>query len=323
MDRQQATVRMEELRREIERHNRLYYVQDQPEITDAEYDLLFRELTGLEEEFPDLAAADSPTRRVGGAPLDKFVQVVHRLPMLSLDNAFSEEDMRDFDRRIKRALGLSPEEELEFVCEPKMDGLAISLTYEKGEFTLGATRGDGTVGENVTHNLRTVKSLPLRLEAAVPPALLEVRGEVFLPLAAFRNMNREREENGEAPFMNPRNAAAGSIRQLDPRITSRRPLALFCYAPGVAEGIDFTTQSRFLEALGAFGLPVNPLTRTVRGVDAVCSYHREMEAARETLPYEIDGIVIKVDSFHLQRELGERSRMPHWAIAWKFPPGRR
>jgi DNA ligase (NAD+) len=201
-----------------------------------------------------------------------------------------------------------------------MDGLAISLTYERGEFVLGATRGDGTTGENVTHNLRTVKSLPLRLAAADPPALLEVRGEVFLPLAAFRAMNREREENGEAPLMNPRNAAAGSLRQLDPRITARRPLAVVCYAPGVAEGVEFDSQSRFLDTIKTFGLPVNPLTRTARGIDAVAAYHREMEEKREDLPYEIDGVVIKVNSFQLQRELGERSRMPHWAIAWKFPP---
>ena len=320
MEKHAAKIRIDELRREIERHNRLYYVLDRPEITDAEYDRLFRDLFELESRFPDLVTPDSPTQRVGGAPLEKFAQVTHRIPMLSLDNAFNEEDMRDFDERVKRELALPSDRELEYVCEPKMDGLAVSLAYERGEFTIGATRGDGTTGEDVTQNLRTVKSLPLRLAVHQPPPLFEVRGEVFLPLEAFQRMNREREENGEEPFANPRNAAAGSIRQLDPRITARRPLAIFSYAPGALKGMEFTSHDQFLKTIGQWGLPVNPLTRKVRGLDAVYAYHREMEEKREALPYEIDGVVVKIDSFSLQRELGEKTRMPKWAIAWKFPP---
>jgi DNA ligase (NAD+) len=320
MEKTAAERRINELRVEIERHNRLYYLEDRPEITDSEYDRLFRELLDLEAKFSDLAIPDSPTQRVGGAPLDKFVQVTHRIPMLSLENAFDEEDMRDFDERVKRELALPFDHELEYVCEPKMDGLAVSLTYERGDFSGGATRGDGTIGEDVTRNLRTVKSLPLRLAADRPPLLIEVRGEVYLPVEAFRKMNRDREENGEEPFANPRNAAAGSIRQLDSRITAKRPLAIFCYGPGALEGMEFTSHHQFLETIGRWGLPVNPHTRKVRGLEAVCAYHREIEARRETLPYEIDGVVVKIDSSALQRELGEKTRMPRWAIAWKFPP---
>jgi DNA ligase (NAD+) len=320
MERHAAQARMEELRRELEHHNRLYYVLDRPEIGDAEYDALFRELVKLEKEFPDLVTPDSPTQRVGGKPLDKFVQVTHRMPMLSLENAFGEDEMGEFDKRLKRELALPFEHELEYVCEPKMDGLAVSLTYEQGRFSVGATRGDGFVGEDVTLNLRTVKCLPLRLAGNQPPRLLEVRGEVYLPLTAFRKMNREREENGETPFANPRNAAAGSIRQLDPRITAKRPLAIFCYAPGAVDGVELNSQHQFLETIGRWGLPVNPLTRKVKGLQAVHAYHREIEEKRESLPYEIDGVVVKVDSFPLQRELGEKTRMPKWAIAWKFPP---
>ena len=320
MEKHAAETRIGDLRREIERHNRLYYVEDRPEISDAEYDRLFRELLELEKRFPDLVTPDSPTQRVGGAPLEKFTQVTHRIPMLSLDNAFNEEDMRDFDERVKRELALPSDHELVYVCEPKMDGLAVSLTYERGEFTIGATRGDGTTGEDVTQNLRTVKSLPLRLAVHEPPPLFEVRGEVFLPLEAFQKMNREREENGEEPFANPRNAAAGSIRQLDPRITARRPLAIFSYAPGALKGIELASHDQFLKTIAQWGLPVNSLTRKVRGLDAVYAYHREIEEKRESLPYEIDGVVVKIDSFPLQRELGEKTRMPKWAIAWKFPP---
>lgn len=320
MEKHAAEARIGELRREIERHNYLYYVQDRPEITDTEYDTLYRELAKLEGEFPELIAFDSPTQRVGGAPMEKFAQVTHHVPMLSLDNAFSEEDMGNFDERVKRELALPFDHDLEYVCEPKMDGLAVSIIYERGRFTTGSTRGDGVTGEDVTHNLKTVKSLPLRLAVNHAPRLFEVRGEAYLPLTAFQKMNREREENGEPPFANPRNAAAGSIRQLDSRVTARRPLSIFCYAPGDLEGISFVSQSRFLETLGQWGLPVNPLIRKVTGLEAVCTYYRKIEEERESLPYEIDGIVIKVDSFSLQQELGEKSRMPKWAIAWKFPP---
>ncbi len=320
MEKQAAAQRIQELRAEIGYHNRLYSVLYKPEISDSEYDALFRELQQLEKQFPDLVSLDSPTQRVGGAPLDKFVQVTHRIPMLSLENALNEGEIRDFDKRVKKDLGLALDYELEYVCEPKMDGLAVSLTYERGEFTIGATRGDGTAGEDITQNLRTVKSLPLQLATNEPPLLVEVRGEVYLPLAAFQKMNLEREENGDEPFANPRNAAAGSLRQLDPRITARRPLAIFCYAQGAVDGIEFTSQYHFLETIPRWGLPVNPLTHKRKGLEAVFAYYREIEEKRESLPYEIDGVVVKVDSFGYQQTLGEISRTPKWAIAWKFPP---
>jgi DNA ligase (NAD+) len=320
MDKTAAQLRISELHREINRHNYLYYVEDRPEITDAEYDLLLRELQQLEKEFPELVTADSPTQRVGAAPLEKFNQVAHRLPMLSLENAFNDGEMREFDERIKRFLGLPMATEIDYVCEPKMDGLAVELIYEGGSLTFGSTRGDGYVGEDVTQNLKTVKAIPLRLHTAEPPGLVEVRGEVYLGLAPFQKLNAEREEAGLPPFANPRNAAAGSLRQLDPRITAKRPLSLFCYAPGMIEGLQFTSQSQMLATLPQWGLPVNPLIRKVSGIAAVLDYYRHMEETRENLPYEIDGVVVKVDSFDLQRDLGEKSRSPRWAIAWKFPP---
>ena len=319
MDLFAAPQRVDELRRLIEHHNRLYYQEDRPEVTDAEYDALFRELLALEEQYPELIVADSPTQRVGGAPLEKFAQVAHRQPMLSLENAFNEADIVDFDQRIKRYLGLA-DPVIEYVCEPKMDGLAVELVYENGLFTGGSTRGDGVIGEDVTSNLRTVKSIPLKLNSNNPPQLLEVRGEVFLPLDSFWRLNVEREEAGEQPFANPRNAAAGSIRQLDPRIAAKRPLAFFCYAPGVVNGHRFLSQSLFLTSAQSWGIPVNPFARKVHGVAGVVAFYREMTAQREMLPYEIDGVVVKVDSFAMQGELGEKSRSPRWAIAWKFPP---
>lgn len=320
MDLFSTPERIDELRRLIEHHNRLYYREDRPEITDAEYDALFRELLALEEQFPELLTPDSPTQRVGGTPLEKFNQMTHRLPMLSLENAFSQGDIADFDQRVKRFLGLVADPEIDYVCEPKMDGLAVELIFENGLFVSGATRGDGIVGEDVTANLRTIKGIPLRLATDTPPELLEVRGEVFLPLGAFQRLNAEREEAGEPAFANPRNAAAGSIRQLDPRIAGRRPLAIFCYAPGVVTGHAFPSQTVFLKAVEKWGLPVNPHLRKVAGVDGLLAYYREMEEQRERLPYEIDGVVVKIDSYPLQRELGEKSRSPRWAIAWKFPP---
>ncbi len=320
MEKTTAQRRINELRQEIERHNRLYYLDDSPVITDSEYDRLFRELLELETIFPDLITSDSPTQRVGGAPLDKFVQVTHRIPMLSLENAFNPEDAAEFDDRVKRFLGLPAGKEIDYVCEPKMDGLAVELVYENGAFTIGSTRGDGVTGEDVTRNLKTVKGIPLRLMVPAPPQLLEVRGEVYLGLAAFQRLNSEREEAGEPPFANPRNAAAGAIRQLDSKITAKRPLSIFCYAPGEAAGYKFASQSEFLTAVKQWGLPVNPLIRRCCGIAEVCGYYREMAGRRETLPYEIDGVVVKVDSFALQRELGEKSRSPRWAVAWKFPP---
>lgn len=313
-------TRMSFLRSEIERHNRLYYLHDAPEITDAEYDVLFRELLELEERHPDLAIPDSPTRRVGAPPLEKFFQVPHGIPMLSLENAMTDGEIVEFDERVKRFLGIPLEGEIEYICEPKMDGLAVELVYRDGILTRGSTRGDGFVGEDVTLNLKTIKTVPLRLSTPEPPRLVEVRGEVFLPLKAFQRLNAEREEEGEPPFANPRNAAAGSLRQLDSRITARRPLSIFCYGPGRVEGFEFRDQQGFLAAVSGWGLPVNPQIRKVSGVDGVLGYYREMAEKRDTLDYEIDGVVVKIDSFALQRELGEKSRSPRWAIAFKFPP---
>jgi DNA ligase (NAD+) len=315
-----AESRMALLRSEIERHNRLYYLHDAPEITDADYDALFRELLELEERYPDLALPDSPSRRVGAPPLEKFSQTPHRVPMLSLENALTDSEIVDFDERVKRFLGISPGTDIEYVCEPKMDGLAVELVYENGVFAYGSTRGDGFVGEDVTLNLKTIKTVPLRLSAHDPPSRLEVRGEVYLALNAFRKLNGEREEEGELPFANPRNAAAGSLRQLDSRITARRPLSIFCYGPGLVEGFDFGNQSGFLSSIAEWGLPVNPLIRTVSGVRGVLDFYCGMAETRESLDYEIDGVVIKVNSFALQGELGEKSRSPRWAIAFKFPP---
>jgi DNA ligase (NAD+) len=322
MDSKAAQERIAFLSREIERHNRLYYEDDAPEISDAEFDGLFRELQSLEQEHPELAAADSPSARVGGKALEKFSQVTHRLPMLSLDNAFAEADIVEFDKRIKKDLGLPIDADLDYVCEPKMDGVAVELVYENGLFVQGSTRGDGVTGEDITANLRTINTVPLRLKLNTlpPPRLLEVRGEVYLPLVPFRKMNTEREENGEPAFANPRNAAAGSLRQLDPKITARRPLAIYCYAPGAVDGHVFDSQKVFLATIMNWGLPANPLARPARGVAGIIGFFEEMAAQRESLPYEIDGVVVKVDSFTLQRELGEKSRSSRWAIAWKFPP---
>lgn len=316
-----AGERVDELRIQLEYHNRRYYQLDAPEISDADYDALFRELASLEERYPELVTADSPTQRVGGAPVGRFRPVTHRLPMLSLENAFNDEEIRSkLDARVKRELALADASPIAYMCEPKMDGLAIELVYEHGTLTVASTRGDGVTGEDVTQNIRTLRGLPLRLVGEGVPALLEVRGEVYLSLAAFQKINRDREENGDPPFVNPRNAAAGSLRQLDPRITARRPLSIYCYAPGAAEGVQFQSQQEFLKSAAGWGLPVNPLARLVEDVDGAVAYYREMQGVRETLPYEIDGTVVKVDSFQLQLELGEKSRSPLWAIACKFPP---
>lgn len=318
--RENARSRAEELRRLLEHHNRLYYVLDTPAISDAEYDTLFRELQSLEERYPELVTPDSPTMRVGGAPLDKFTQITHRLPMLSLENATNEDEIREFDLRVKKLLGLQSDYPMAYVCEPKMDGLAVELVYEEGQLAVASTRGDGLTGEDVTTNIRTIRSLPLRLVGSDVPRLLEVRGEVFLSLRAFQQINSEKEEVGESPFANPRNAAAGSLRQLDPRVTAQRPLSVFCYAPGVSEGVEFESQQQFFGHIAVWGLPVNPLVRRIEGIEAAVAYYREMQEQRESLPYEIDGTVIKVDSFAIQRELGEKSRSPRWAVACKFPP---
>jgi len=315
-----ARSRSDELRRQIDYHNRQYYLLDAPTVSDAEYDALFRELQQLEKQFPALVTPDSPTQRVGGAPLDRFASITHRIPMLSLENAVNATEINEFDQRVKKNLGLGPEVPIRYLCEPKMDGLAVELIYIDGLMTTASTRGDGVTGEDVTENIRTIRSLPLRLTGKGIPRLLEVRGEVFLSLDAFRHINAEKEENGEAPFANPRNAAAGSLRQLDPRVTARRPLSIYCYAPGVVEGFEFHSQEEFFAAIAGWGLPVNPLVRPADGIGAAVTFYEEMQGQRESLPYEIDGTVVKVDSFALQRELGEKSRSPRWAVACKFPP---
>ena len=319
--RQKAVNRVEVLRIQLEHHNRCYYLLDAPEVSDAEYDDLFRELTALEALYPDLVTPESPTQRVGGAAVGRFRTITHRLPMLSLENAVTGDEIKiKLDTRVKKELGLSESSSVSYMCEPKMDGLAVELIYEQGLLAVASTRGDGLTGEDVTRNIRTLRGVPLRLTGEGIPALLEVRGEVYLSLEAFQKINREREENGEPPFANPRNAAAGSLRQLDSRITARRPLSLYCYAPGSVDGALFLSQHDFLTAAAGWGLPVNPLARLVENVDGAVDYYHEMQAQREALPYEIDGTVVKVDSFVLQRELGEKSRSPLWAIACKFPP---
>ncbi len=311
---------IEELRQAIDHHNHRYHVLDAPEISDAEYDRMFRRLVVLEEAHPELRSPASPTQRVGAPPAAKFETVRHSLPMLSLNNAMSEEEFREFDERVRRTL--KTDRPIEYVAEPKLDGLAIELVYENGELTVASTRGDGINGENVTANVKTIRSVPLRLRrerhAAATPRRLEVRGEVIFPKAAFDQLNAERTKRGEPVFANPRNAAAGSLRQLDSRITAERPLDMFCYAPGEIVGLDFPTHWAFLETLRAWGLKTNSLNTPCRGGDAVVQYHRDMAAQRTDLPYEVDGVVAKVNSFAVQRQLGEVSRSPRWAIAYKF-----
>jgi DNA ligase (NAD+) len=310
----------EKLREEIEYHNHRYYVLDQPEIPDAEYDRLMQELERLEHQSPELRTSDSPTQRVGAPPLETFEIVRHTLPMLSLANGFDESEARDFDKRVKKFLGISTD--VPYVTEPKLDGLAVELVYEAGLLTSGSTRGDGVNGENITQNLRTVKTIPLRLiRRGIPvPERLEVRGEVIMQIDKFRALNRKREESGEPLFANPRNAAAGSVRQLDSRITATRPLEIYCYGLGEVRGHTFKTQWEILQTLPRWGLRTNPNVRRCQNIDDVLVYHREMNEKRETLPYEIDGIVIKVDDIDLQARLGEISRSPRWALAFKFQP---
>ncbi|HVP79494.1 MAG TPA: NAD-dependent DNA ligase LigA [Thermodesulfobacteriota bacterium] len=312
--------RVDKLREEIEYHNYRYYILDQPEISDAEYDRLMRELEKIEEQHPELRSPNSPTQRVGASPLEEFEIVRHTIPMLSLANAFGESEAKDFDKRVKRFLGTS--EEIEYVAEPKFDGLAIELVYEAGQFVVGSTRGDGVNGENITQNLRTIKTIPLQLfRKEIPaPERLEVRGEVIMQLKRFKDLNRKREERGESPFANPRNAAAGSVRQLDPKITAERPLEIYFYALGEVRGWTFKTQWDVLKTLPKWGLRTNPNVRKCKNIDEVLDYYREMNEKRETLPYEIDGTVIKVNSFDLQTRLGEIARSPRWALAFKFQP---
>jgi DNA ligase (NAD+) len=313
-------ARISELRSQIEHHDYLYYVMDAPEISDSEYDRLFRELVELEREYPELASPDSPTRRVGGGLQDRFAKVRHYAPMLSLANAFDGDELRAFYRRISGLLGTNA---IDFVSELKIDGLAIALTYQDGVFQRGATRGNGMVGEDVTANLRTIRSIPMKLRAeSAPPQIVEVRGEVFLPLSAFQKINDERMEAAESLFANPRNAAAGALRQLDSAITASRPLAFFAYAIGYLEGKEAglpTTQCSVLEKLKAWGFPTNPHHRHHSSLETVLDYCHHWEARRNSLDYQIDGVVIKVDRIDYQRQLGVVSRDPRWAVAYKFP----
>jgi DNA ligase (NAD+) len=312
-----AAARAAELRAQLAQHDYRYYVLDDPEVPDAEYDRLMRELRALEAADPTLITPDSPTQRVSGTPSSAFGEVVHRVPMLSLDNAFTEEDLTAFDRRIHERLGLSGE--LEYVAEPKLDGLAVTVIYRDGQLAQAATRGDGVTGEDVTANVRTIRAVPQRLRGTAP-ALLEARGEVFMLLGGFERMNEQARARGEKVFVNPRNAAAGSLRQLDPRITAARPLTALFYALGALEGAPQPTgQLELLTWLRALGLPVSPEVRPVKGVGGCLDYYRDLGARRRALPYQIDGVVYKLERRADQERLGYLSRSPRWAIAHKFP----
>jgi len=312
-----VTKRVAALRKEINYHNYRYYVLDDPQIPDVEYDRLLRELQSLEQQYPQLISSDSPTQRVGAEPVKVFGEVRHEIPMLSLDNAFSDEEARDFDRRVCQRLEVDG---VDYAVEPKLDGLAISLLYRDGELVSGATRGDGVTGEDVTQNVRTIRAIPLRLLSKDYPRTLEVRGEVYMSKEGFEHLNRRQEEAGEKVFANPRNAAAGSLRQLDPRITAARPLSFFGYGVGKVEGGDIPDRhSELLKHLKAWGVPIPPNSRRVHGIDACLDYYADMSDRRDKLAYEIDGLVYKVDRQDQQRELGYVARAPRWALAHKFP----
>jgi len=308
--------RAKTLREELHRHNYLYYALDQPEVSDAEYDRLFDELASLETKFPELVTPDSPTQRVGAPPLEEFKTVRHNLPMLSLGKATSEPEFLDFHRRV---VELSKVDKVPYVVEPKFDGLAVEVVYREGLYSLGSTRGDGTVGEEVTLNLKTVKSIPLRLRGKDVPELIEVRGEVIMNKEDFAKLNREREDAGEPLFANPRNAAAGSVRQLDSKVTSTRHLTMFAHGIGLLPGKDLSRHWDTLAYLKQLGFKISDHIERCKTIDQVKRYYEQILNRRERLPYEIDGIVIKVDDFELQRRLGEISRSPRWAVAWKFP----
>jgi len=319
MNKETAEKRIPELRKIIEYHNQRYYQQDAPEISDAEYDILMRELQEMEALYPDDHLASSPSQRVGAAPLSKFASFRHPQAMLSLANAFSTEEILDFDARIKK---LAKQDSIDYVTEPKLDGLAVNLIYEDGHFMRGATRGDGATGEDVTQNLKTISSLPLRMKknsSLSIPEFIEIRGEVYMEKKPFEKLNRRREENGEEPFANPRNAAAGSLRQLDPKITARRPLNIFLYGVGSIRGFSFINHLDILRTLTEWGFPVNPLIRQEPDIASCISYFEYMGSIRSTLPYEIDGMVIKVNRLTTQSALGNVSRSPRWALACKFP----
>lgn len=313
-----ARSRIQELREQIAYHNRRYYTLDSPEVSDASYDALVKELQQLEAAHPELVSADSPTRRVGGEVLAKFEKVTHRQPMLSLANVFDDQELSDFDERLRKALEVPS---VDYLCEPKMDGLAIELVYQRGRFVQGSTRGDGVIGEDVTGNLRTLRNLPLQLEGAGRlPERFEVRGEVFIKKADFKRMNEARLKAGEEAFVNPRNCAAGSLRQLDPALTAARPLAIYLYEVGEVEGREFATHREKLEYLAQVGLPVNPRRFAASGLDGVRQAYAALLAERHALPYEIDGLVVKVNHTDQRARLGQVSKSPRWAVAYKFPP---
>lgn len=308
------------LRQTLHRHNHLYYVLDEPEISDAEYDRLMQELTALETAYPELIEPDSPTQRVGAPPLEKFETVAHTIPMLSLENAFDEEEVLAFDQRVRRFL--NADSPVLYTAEPKLDGVAVEIVYENGRLVEASTRGDGYIGELITPHIRTIKTVPLTLLKTPDgplPSRLEVRGEVFIPVEAFKQLNEERLDKGEPLFANPRNAAAGSLRQLDSRITAKRPLEIFCYGVGAVTDLEFASHWESLEVLRALGCRVNPDIKPQATVDEIIGYYRDLVDRRHEFSYEMDGIVLKVDDLTLQKRLGEKSRSPRWAIAHKFP----
>src|SRR5438477_5392397 len=314
-----AKRRVEELREQVNYHNYRYHVLDEPEISDFDYDRLIKELKALEEEFPELITPDSPTQRVGATPEDLFAPVKHRVRMMSLDNVFSQEELEAWGRRVERAIGTGAR----YVCELKIDGVACALTYENGVYVQGATRGDGEVGEDITANIRTVRAVPQKLRVKKPPPGLEVRGEIYLPVKAFEKLNGELLANEQRVFANPRNAAAGSLRQKDPKVTASRPLRLWCHGLGVAQGMRFRSHSESLEWMREAGLPVDPHVKVVDTLDEVHEFATHWQQRRHDIDYEIDGCVVKVDQISYQEELGATSKAPRWAMAYKFPPEER
>ncbi len=309
--------RIQKLRDEINEHNIHYYVHDDPLISDTEYDNILRELESLEKLQPELITLDSPTQRVGAIPLSKFDSIEHRIPLLSLSNAMNENEITQFDNQVKKGLGI--DSDIEYIAEPKLDGLAVELVFENGKFSYGSTRGDGKIGEDITQNLKTILGIPMKIKSEYPiPKLLEIRGEVYINHADFERLNEVQLSEGKQPFANPRNCAAGSLRQLDSSITAQRPLRIFCYSPGIIDGSPFSTQFEFLSTIPKWGFPVNPLIEKGSGVNFLIEYIRRLENNRNSILYDIDGVVFKVNSFAKQDELGARSRSPKWAIAGKF-----
>jgi DNA ligase (NAD+) len=316
-DKAQAREQIEELRAEIERHNRLYYIDAAPEITDREYDALLRELEDLEKQHPELASTSSPTQRVGGAPLESFQNVRHSAPMMSLSNTYSKEELVEFDRRIRK---LIPEETFDYILEPKIDGVAISLRYENGELVRAVTRGDGTTGDDVTSNIRTIQSIPLRLNDMMPPAVLEVRGEIYMDTAGFAKLNEHRQEAGLEPFANPRNACAGSLKLLDPSEVAKRPLDAIFYGAGKLDGISFDTHEQMLQTLKGYGLRITPTYWLNGTIEEILDQLDALEAMRHEFPFEMDGGVIKVNERCLYEPLGSTAKSPRWAVAYKYEP---